>query len=98
MAAGQHRFFPGAATSRSATRSTRSTTVGAAGERVPKCEVWVQRLPPRKLFAFVLRKDAEELVLCIFGKSLARKFRELARDMQIGYAVVFGESGDAKRV
>lgn len=42
---------------------------------MPSCEVWVG----------LSRKDAEELLLGIFGMSFAGSFRVLARNMQSGY-------------
>lgn len=51
-------------------------------------EVWVSR-HPQTLPAFMLCKDADELVQGIFGRPFAGQYRVLARDVQISYAEGF---------
>lgn len=64
--------------------------------RAPNTKAWFDGYP-RKLPAFMLRKDADEVVQGIFGTAFFGRYRVPARDMQTCYRVVFDGAAVARR-
>lgn len=96
MAASQPRFSPDSGASGTGPQSFPSCSAGVAAVRTPNCEVWVGGYT-RKLPALMLRKSAADLVLGIFGRAFAVRYRVLARDMQTGHIAVFDEPAASKK-